>query len=73
MTTLYWLPNNGAHSWERLFPLFTPVACSLLSSGGTPRESFPTCISLSIDILIIPVLFMKPLLGESLTPDFLLV
>lgn len=69
LTTLHWTTKRGAHSWKRLIILLAVISACWSVFRGSPPPGFSLHINISIDIVIVLLVFMQPFLRVDL--DFL--
>lgn len=70
LTTLHWTTKKVAHSWKRLTILSAVIsACWSVFRGDPPPKISPLHIHISIDIVIVLLLFTQPFLRVD--SDFL--
>jgi hypothetical protein len=72
----FWVPVYGFRAGQPIRELIllpaSLIVCSSLSSCGD-RMRFPFHVNMSVDMAIVPGLFMQPFLDQYCTADFLLL
>lgn len=58
-------PTRGSHPWEDSFSFSQQSLIGCISFPGVGCHTILFCVNRSIDIAIVPVLFMQPFLGET--------